>query len=392
MSDDLVLLRRRLEREKLARRQAEQIAEEKSRAIYVKSRELEEALAAESRMKNEVELLLNALEAFTSRLEISEIAEHLHRFLIQVIPRQYLKLYLRMEDHFQVLSLRENTTEGGIPVVGEEAAPLGKWASFVELKGPQVIQRGVEEKEGEIHGLQAESASLLVLPLSAPGHPLGFITIESPQPGSFTKDHIRFAQALANEAAVALENALLFREVKRLSLTDPLTGLNNRRSFDHSARQMVGVAIRHQRPLSVLMLDIDFFKKVNDTYGHAVGDQVLTGMAQVCRQSIRSTDLLARFGGEEFSLLFPETPEDDARPLAERLRQAISALVFEAAGQTFSITASLGISECSGEGDSLESLLERSDAALYQAKKAGRNRAVIWGTFISGPATDYPGS
>ena len=271
-------------------------------------------------------------------------------------------------------------------------APLEKWALFGELKGPQVIQRGVEEKEGEIHSLQAESASLLVLPLFAPDNPLGFVTIESPQPGSFTNAHIRFAQALANEAAVALENAILFRELKRLSLTDPLTGLNNRRGFEHSAQQMVGVAIRHHRPLSVLMLDIDVFKKVNDTYGHGVGDQVLAGMARVCRQSIRSTDLLARFGGEEFSLLFPETPAEDAKILAERLCRDISAFVFEAAGQTFSITASLGISECSGEGDSLESLLERSDAALYQAKKAGRNRAVIWGTFISGPATDYPGS
>ena len=233
---------------------------------------------------------------------------------------------------------------------------------------------------------------MLVLPLSARGHPLGFLTIDSPLSGAFTDSDIRFAQALANEAAVALENAILFREVKRLSLTDPLTGLNNRRSFDHAAQQMVGVAIRHHRPLSVLMLDIDFFKKVNDTYGHGVGDQVLARMAQVCRQSIRSTDLLARFGGEEFCLLFPETPADDAKLLAERLRQDISALVFEAAGQTFSITASLGISECFGEGDSLESLLERSDAALYQAKKAGRNRAVIWGTFTPGPATDYPGS
>ena len=186
-----------------------------------------------------------------------------------------------------------------------------------------------------------------------------------------------YLKSLELEKALA-EESRLKDELEQLALTDPLTGLNNRRSFDIAAHQLVRVAIRHRRPLSLLMLDIDFFKKVNDTYGHAAGDMVLVKIAKVCRQYVRSMDLPARLGGEEFCLLFPETGLNDARLLAERLRLAVSAVEFQANSQIFSVTVSIGISECSGEEDSLEMLLERSDQALYKAKQTGRNCSVIW--------------
>lgn len=183
---------------------------------------------------------------------------------------------------------------------------------------------------------------------------------------------------MANEASIALENARLFREVEQLSLTDPLTGLRNRRGFEGDARQSIEIAIRYKKPLSVLMLDIDHFKKVNDTYGHAKGDKVLVRIALVCRQVMRSTDLIARFGGEEFCPLFPETTAENAMLLAERMRLAIYAERFESDAQSFSVTVSIGISECIGSGDSLEKLLVRSGEALYKAKNTGRNRVLIW--------------
>lgn len=179
------------------------------------------------------------------------------------------------------------------------------------------------------------------------------------------------------EKALA-EESRLKSELEQLALTDPLTSLNNRRSFDIAAHQQVHVAIRHRRPLSLLMLDIDFFKKVNDSYGHAAGDMVLVNIAQVFRHHVRSMDLPARLGGEEFCLLLPETKTNEARLLAERLRLAIAAEEFHANGQTFSVTISIGIAECLGEEDSLEKLLERSDQALYRAKHTGRNRSVVW--------------
>lgn len=378
MSNELELLRRRLEREKLSRKQAEQIAEEKSRELYIKSCDLEKALSAESRVKNEIETLLNALEAFTSKLDIPGIVEKIHHYLNQAVSNHSTTLYLRIGGHFQVMSIQEDSPEGRTFRIKDDIPSLENVFQTGELKSPLVIERKQNDEHAEIYGMHAESHSMMVLQLSARGQHLGFLTVENRQSGAFNDSNIRFAQVLANEASVALQNAILFREVERLSMTDPLTGLNNRRSFDIAARQNVRVAIRHKRPLSVLMVDIDFFKRVNDTYGHAVGDKVLVKIAQVCQQHTRSTDLLARFGGEEFCFILPETSANEALPFSERLRTAISDIVFESDGQVFSVTVSVGISECSGEDDSLESLLERSDEALYSAKHAGRNCVVIW--------------
>lgn len=185
--------------------------------------------------------------------------------------------------------------------------------------------------------------------------------------------------ALKEERKARLENAKLLLEVERLSVTDPLTGLRNRRGFMGEAQRGVDMAIRHRRPLSVLMLDIDHFKRVNDTYGHAAGDRVLAGIALICRSHLRTTDLLARFGGEEFCFLFPETTAKNGQLLADRLRASIAAATFETESEGLSITVSIGISECTGERDTLEKLLARSDEALYRAKNSGRNRVVVWG-------------
>jgi diguanylate cyclase (GGDEF)-like protein len=378
MSDELEILRRRLEREKLSRKQAEHIAEEKSRELYIKSRDLEKALSAESRLKNEIETLLNALEAFTSKLDIPGIVEKIHHYLNQGVSNHITTLYLQTGGHIQAMSIQENASEGRTFRIKDDIPSLEKMFQTGELKSPLVFERKQDNEDAEIYGMHAESQSMMILQLSAQGQHLGFLTAESQQSGAFSDSNIRFAQALANESSIALQNAILFQEVERLSMTDPLTGLNNRRGFDIAAQQNVRAAIRYKRPLSCLMLDIDFFKRVNDTYGHAVGDTVLIKIAHACKQHIRSSDLLARFGGEEFCFLLPETNANNALSLAERLRIAISAIGFESDGQGFSVTVSVGISECSGEGDSLVSLLERSDEALYSAKQAGRNCVVIW--------------
>jgi diguanylate cyclase (GGDEF)-like protein len=174
------------------------------------------------------------------------------------------------------------------------------------------------------------------------------------------------------------EEGRLKLELEKLSLTDPLTGLNNRRGFDLAARQQIMVAIRHHRPLSLLMLDIDFFKRVNDTYGHAAGDRVLERLSAIIFKNIRSLDIPARLGGEEFCILLPETNGDEALLLAERLRLVVAEEKFNSGDLTFSITISIGLVECSCGDDALERLLERGDLALYKAKQSGRNRSVVW--------------
>jgi len=193
-------------------------------------------------------------------------------------------------------------------------------------------------------------------------------------------DRERLARKQAERIAEAISRELFIKSQKleKLSITDPLTGSNNRRYFYGAGRNLFKLSIRHKRSLSALMLDIDYFKKVNDTYGHDIGDDVLKKVAQTCQRFIRETDLSARYGGEEFCFLFPEANSSQALIIAEKLRVALSKLELEANGKNISITASFGVSECDPNEDSLESLIKKSDEALYKAKRKGRNCSVVW--------------
>jgi len=173
------------------------------------------------------------------------------------------------------------------------------------------------------------------------------------------------------------ERVRLLQEVERLSITDPLTGLHNRRHFNATANEELRRATRYQRPLSAVMIDVDHFKRVNDTHGHPAGDKVLVAAATTCVSGTRSVDVKARLGGEEFCLLLPETDAEGAMVVAERLRSAIAAQRFDAAGGgSFAVTASFGVTQRTGIED-VDSLLRRADDALYEAKSTGRDRAVL---------------
>lgn len=165
--------------------------------------------------------------------------------------------------------------------------------------------------------------------------------------------------------------------LRRLSDSDALTGLANRRKLLKRLDEEISLSNRHATPLSLLMLDLDHFKRINDTWGHLEGDEVLKRLADCCRSLLREEDLLARLGGEEFALVLPLTSEANARQLAERLRRAIAEHDFGSLrpGQ---VTASIGIAE-HRVGESRDQLLARADAGLYQAKDRGRNRVVASG-------------
>ncbi len=165
-------------------------------------------------------------------------------------------------------------------------------------------------------------------------------------------------------------------ELERLATTDFLTGIANNRSFFETGEREIQRARRYGRPLAVLMLDLDRFKRVNDTYGHAVGDRVLVAVAATCKHFLRDIDVFGRLGGEEFGMLLPETNLTGGRATAERLRQTIAETDIDAGETTLRITISIGVSVLSPEDDRVESALKRADDALYEAKRSGRNRVV----------------
>ena len=171
-------------------------------------------------------------------------------------------------------------------------------------------------------------------------------------------------------------------ELRRMATTDPLTGLNNRRRFMELAEVEMARLRRYGRAVSVLMLDIDRFKAINDTHGHAVGDHALVRLAEVCRDELRDTDHIGRLGGEEFAIILPEPPLASATEVAERLRQRLAlAEVPIVPGDhrhgCLRMTVSIGVAMCGDEESSIERALGRADRALYEAKAAGRNRIVV---------------
>ncbi|MGB7873478.1 MAG: GAF domain-containing protein [Anaerolineales bacterium] len=178
----------------------------------------------------------------------------------------------------------------------------------------------------------------------------------------------------ANQVAIAIENARLFGEVQRLATLDGLTNLNNRRHFFEMARGEFIRDSRYGRSLSAMLIDIDHFKAFNDNYGHAIGDQVLKVVADLCKQSLRQTDILGRYGGEEFVALLPETDRHIAQTVAERLRERVSQMIVSTEKGDLSVTVSIGVAENNEHTPDLETLVARADQAMYIAKHKGRNQ------------------
>ncbi|MEO5336507.1 MAG: diguanylate cyclase [Magnetospirillum sp. WYHS-4] len=193
--------------------------------------------------------------------------------------------------------------------------------------------------------------------------------------GPFLPSERRLIEELARRLGQALERVRMQDELRRLATTDPLTGASNRRHFlDVAEREMVR-SRRYGHPISVMMLDLDHFKKVNDSHGHALGDEVLKAFVVCGRQTLREQDLLGRMGGEEFSVVLPETDMGEAILVAERMRKAVARLEFPLPdGRVLKVTCSIGVAECLRPDESLEGSLHRADTALYRAKEGGRDR------------------
>ena len=207
--------------------------------------------------------------------------------------------------------------------------------------------------------------------LTLDNHSLGQITFTRGE--EFTPADRKLIESLLGSLAYPLRNALEYKKVAEDATRDPLTGAYNRGVMEAALTREVALAKRHKLPLSFLMIDIDHFKNVNDTYGHATGDHVLNAFTNCIAQHIRTTDILFRYGGEEFTVLLNNTPLQGALILAERIRRAAERGECVADnGEKISITASIGVA-CLGEGDTEQDLFNHADKALYMAKEHGRN-------------------
>jgi diguanylate cyclase (GGDEF)-like protein len=219
-------------------------------------------------------------------------------------------------------------------------------------------------------------SSMIIAPLILGGRTLGAISLDAYRRYAFTEGDLQLLVSFAATATTAIQNAQLYSEVQRQAITDPLTGLYNRRGFFELGRREVERANRFARPLTAMMIDIDLFKQVNDTKGHSIGDQVLAGVASQIEHQLRQVDLPGRYGGDEFIALLPETDLFNAYQAAERLRRSIAKVIYPTENEPVRITVSIGIAALKHSSETLETLIERADQALYSAKQAGRNRTI----------------
>ncbi len=221
-----------------------------------------------------------------------------------------------------------------------------------------------------------EFSSLIAVPMIlGDKRPVGLINLfRGAGTSSFTPDDLALVESVAAQAGGVIENARLYR----LATVDGLTGLFVHRHFQTRLEEELRRATRYDSQLSLMMTDIDHFKKFNDTYGHQIGDYVLKGVANILRDAVRDIDVPARYGGEEFSVILPETDMNGAYTLAERLRKRVETYTFTPPGHELHVTVSIGVSNYpTSDISEKEKLIEYADSALYEAKNAGRNRTVI---------------
>ena len=192
------------------------------------------------------------------------------------------------------------------------------------------------------------------------------------------EDELRFANASLRVAHLELKE--MFEHEQVLARTDVLTGQCNRRYFFELAMREFEASIRYRRPLTIILFDVDDFKQANDSFGHAVGDEILKSIAMLAASHIRSVDVLARYGGDEFIILLPETTSEKAFLIAERIRVAVVSNPIQAEGRSVVVTNSIGVAEIrtSPEDQSIEDVIRRADKALYKAKELGRNHTFIY--------------
>jgi diguanylate cyclase (GGDEF)-like protein len=203
------------------------------------------------------------------------------------------------------------------------------------------------------------------------GKSLGQVTIS--RNTKFVEVEIQKIESLISALIYPLRNALLYKQAVEKAYIDPLTGVNNRAAFDKAIEQEMEFSARHKHHLTLMMLDLDKFKDINDNYGHTVGDAILRSFADSIMKYLRGSDILFRYGGEEFSVLLRNTGTEGAALLAERMRKSVEEMEFEYNNIKVKTTVSIGLAQMQ-EGDSIIELIDRADALLFTAKDNGRNR------------------
>lgn len=350
-------------------RQLEQRAQAAAREAQQRAEELEGLHRATAALLSTLdldELLRQILDAAQSAIPAAE-AGMLH--LISPSTGQ-LQVRATLGFHDRRISVIRSTKGPGFPAqVARERKPL-----LVNDIQPGAMP------EGSLEGIVPEMGqvrSIILAPLYFGEQVLGTLSLSAQKPQAFSESNLRLLASFAATTTAALQNAILHSEIKQLAVTDPLTGQYNRRAFFDLGQREMERFLRFNNPLSAVMIDLDNFKRINDTYGHTVGDHLLRVMAERCHSIIREEDIFGRYGGDEFALLLPDTDLETAANIATRIRESLTSSPWMTEHGPVHISASLGVAHATKEHHILEDLLAAADKALYEAKEHGRNRVEV---------------
>jgi diguanylate cyclase (GGDEF)-like protein len=321
--------------------------------------------------------------ALSSSLKASATLEVLLEQVERVIPFDTAAVLLLEGNQVRMASQRGFDRFGGAELIANFSLELEQ-APNLQYMAYALCSHCVADVDNFPGWVRTESSkhskSWVGAPLVAREHLMGFLSLDKTEPGYYTKEHAKRLEVLARHAALALLNALNYGEVEQASITDYLTGAYNHRYFQQQLRVEWERASRTSHPLSLLIVDIDHFKNVNDAYGHLTGDQVLRVITTRMKGELRGSDQLARYGGEEFAVILPNTSTPGAENVGERLRRSISAFPIWVESLSIEITVSVGVATYPDQANTPQDLISRADQAMYQAKAHGRNCIYISGS------------
>ena len=330
-----------------------------------------ELYTLEQRRAAQLEAINAIARQSTAVLEIHELLEKVCKVISQAFRVDHFSILMKEEERMVVRASCGRMT----PVMNiGDALPSGAGlCARAFLTSKTVLENNVANVIGYVEGLK-ETVSEMCVPLMAFGETLGVLALDSSGAEAFLPEDVHTLEAVADMCATAIQNAHYFERVRQMAYLDGLTGIFNRRFFEMRIGEEVERASRYNLTLAVIMIDIDHFKRINDEFGHLLGDEVLKQISRIFSEHLRKPDVLCRFGGEEFAVLLPETTGERALSVAEKLRQMVSAFPFP--GIPRPVTFSAGIADLPRHGRSRDELVQAADAALYAAKQAGRNRVL----------------
>lgn len=327
------------------------------------------------------EALIETAAALSSSLDLEVILDQILTIVTKVVPYDAASFMTIENDVARVIRSQGYTERGLAEIVYEARFPLSATPNLrriAESQKPLAIDDVTRYKDWVPYDRLEWMRSFAGAPIIIQGKVVGFLNLDSAQPGFYTQSHADILQIFATQAAIAIQNARLFAEVQRLAITDELTGLLNWRGLLERGALEIDRAIRYSDPFSALLLDVDQFKQFNDKHGHLVGDEVLREIGRILQENVRIVDHVGRYGGDEFIILLPKCPLEEAERVAKRLHKLISQMPLSTSAGEMHIAVSLGVALLSKNMPNISYLIDCADKALYQAKHHGRNQVCVF--------------